>query len=490
MKTPTAKTGEDTNPADDASQKPLDAALPRRQLGGPMGLHARALRLAEAVPLRSEDAPLPSPPKPQPQAPVPPVAKAAPVVQPAPAPAPETQALPVKPAANIAANPAARAAVPPPKELLTTVGKAKLRLRHYVLGLLFVLLVILPPVVWGRYLYTTAVDQYQSDVGFGSRTQEGSNTFDVLNVIGAGGGASTKDMDILNHFIDSQELVERVDAKLDLRKVWSRYPADWYFSFPADGPIEDLVDYWNDMVKVSYDSSSGLMTLKVYAFSPEDAQAIAHEIVVECTAIINEMSKTAQDDTTRYARDTLAKAEGRYRDAQNALADFRIKNHIVDPQTQLAGASQVINSLVQQRAEAQINLDLLVGQVADSDPRIAQLTRRIAVIDKRLDEETGKVGSLGDASDPGYAALIRDYQALTLEMDFAQKAYIAAQGAYDQTMTDAVQQTHYLATFLEPTKAQSTTAPDRPLQIFLTLLAGLLAWTAISMIYYALRDRR
>ena len=241
---------------------------------------------------------------------------------------------------------------------------------------------------------------------------------------------------------------------------------------------------------MQYASSTGLMAIQVYAFTPEDAQAIAQEVVEESTAIINELSKTSQDDTTRYSRETLSKAEDRYRNAQNLLADFRVKNHIVDPQLELNGASQIINGLVQQMAEAQINLDLLKGQVADNDPRIAQFNRRIEVIQKRISEETAKVGPVGDPNDPGYAALIRDYQNLEMEMEFAQKAYMAAQGAYDQAVSDAQQQTHYLATFLQPTIAQSSTAPDRPMNILLTALVGLLAWSSVTMIYYALRDRR
>lgn len=380
-------------------------------------------------------------------------------------------------------------APPKPAVPVVTVQAARLQMRHFALMLLFALMVVLPAGVYGTYLYTLAADRYESDVGFGSRTEEASNTFDVLGVLG-GGNASTKDMDILNQFVYSQELVERVDRKLDLRKIWSRHPEDWLFSFPPDGPIEDLVDYWNKMVLVNYDASTGLMSLEVFAFRPEDAQAIAHEVVEESTAIINELSKTAQDDTTRYARETLAKAEERYRKAQNDLADFRIKKRIVDPQTELTGASQVINSLVQQMAEAQINLDMLKGQIADNDPRIGNLNRRIEVIQKRIAEETSKVGSLSDPADPGYAALIRDYQNLNMEMEFSQKSYMAAQGAYDQAVNDATQQTHYLATFLAPTVAESTTAPDRPLHIFLIALVGLLAWAALAMIYYALRDRR
>lgn len=372
---------------------------------------------------------------------------------------------------------------------LPTVGAARLHLRHYVLFVLFLLMVVAPPVVYGTYLYTLAADRYESDVGFGSRTEETSNTFDMLGVLG-GGNTSTRDMDILNQVVLSQGLIEAVDDKLNLRVMYSRHPEDWLFSFPADGPIEDLVGYWRKMVRVTYDASTGLMKLKIYAFTPDDAQAIAQATLDESAEIINDLSKTAQDDTTRYSAETLAKAEERYRAAQNALTEFRIKYRIVDPQTQLQGASQVLNTLVQQLAEAEIGLDMLRGTVPENDPRISTLNRRIEVIRNRIATETSKVGTVGSPQDEGYAQLIRDYQNLQVEMEFAQKSWLAAQGAYDQAVNDAAQRTRYLATFLRPTLAESSTSPNRVLHIALTVFAGLMAWAAVAMVYYALRDRR
>lgn len=505
MKTPTARTGEpdESTPRDDRP----DAAPPGNPDAGAKGEMRRMgpIAQARAAARAAAEGGVVTPLGPQAQArraaaqaqaqaargPVPPVARKAPEQ-------PQAQHAargPVPPAAKKAPEqPEPQAPAEPrlvmPEMNLGTVRAASFQRRHVVLMTLFLLLVVLPPVAWATYLYAVAVDQYESDIGFGSRTQEATRTFDILGVLGGAGSAATKDMDILNHFVVSQELVERIDAKLDLRKIYARHPEDWYFSFPPDGPIEDLVEYWQKMVVVNYDSSTGLMALRVFAFSPEDSQAIAREIVAESSAIINELSKTSLEDTTRYSREALAKAEDRYRNAQSSLTEFRIKNRIVDPQMQLQGASQVINGLVQQLAEAQINLDLLKGQVADNDPRIGQLNRRIDVIQKRIAEETGKVGASSDSAGPGYANLVRDYQNLQTEMEFAQKSYLASQGAYDQAVAEASQQTHYLATYLSPTLAQSSTAPDRPLRIFLVFLAGLMSWATMSMVYYALRDRR
>lgn len=385
----------------------------------------------------------------------------------------------------------ARAAMPTYVPI-AAVQPARMHTRHWGLLALFLLMVAIPTGVYSWYMYARAADQYESNVGFGSRTESAVSPFAFLGALGGmGGGNSGSDMDILAQFIYSQELVARIDAKLDLRKVFSKPENDPLMSFPKDGTVEDLVNYWQSMVKANYDPSSGLMKLQVFAFDPNDAQDIAREILAESTSIINELSVTAQTDSTRYSKDALEKAKEEMASANKALTDFRIKHHIIDPGAQLAGATQVVNTLVQQMAAAQIDLDLLTGTVPATDPRIGQLQRRIEVIQNRIKEEQSKVGSgLSDPDSPGYANLVVEYQNLQMQQDFASKAYVTALGAYDQAVNAAQQKTHYLATYLSPTLAESSTAPNRPLRIFLLALIGLLSWSALTMIYYALRDRR
>ncbi|MGV8988256.1 MAG: hypothetical protein ACOH2H_18450 [Cypionkella sp.] len=402
------------------------------------------------------------------------------------APAPQ-KAPPAKPQANpgkVHESPFANY-IPAP-----TARGAKMRQRHWGLVAAFMLLVLLPSAFTTWYMYTRAADQYESNVGFGSRTENAPTTFSILGAFGMGGGSSSGDMDILYQFMSSQELVTRVDKKLDLRKLYSKPQNDPLLSFPADGSIEDLVRYWSKMVVPYYDGSTGLMTVKVYAFEPQDAQNIASAVLQESTSIINELSQTAQVDATRYGKEALEKAQAGMADTQRALTAFRIKNNIVDPTDQLQGAGMVVNSLIQQLGAAEIDLDLLVGTVPDSDPRIAGLNRRIEVIQKRIAAEQSKVGGLADPNSAGYANLVADYQSLQMSSDFAQKAYLTALGAYDQALNDAQHKTRYLATFVQPTLAESSGAPDRPLWIFFAALIGFLAWATLAMIYYALRDRR
>jgi capsular polysaccharide transport system permease protein len=388
--------------------------------------------------------------------------------------------------AQVRLNPASAALYSP----APTAQKATMRPRHWWLLALFIGIVVLPTAGYGWYLFTKAADQYESNAGFSSRTEKTPSAFEFLGALAGGSTSSSSDMDIVFEFIRSQELMNRVDAKLNLRTIFSKPANDPLMRFAPDRSIEDLLVYWQSMVVPTFDRSTGLMRLTVWAFDPNDAQAIAVEVLAQSTAIINDLSKTAQVDTTRYAHESLTKSEHRMAAAQQTLTNFRVANGILDPAQQVLGTAQVVNTLVQQLATTQIELDLLSGTVPDSDPRIAQLNRRISVIQNRIASEQAKVGGLSDPGAPNYAKLVSDYQNLIMEQDFAQKAYLTALGAYDLAVNDAQHQTRYLATYLQPTLAQTSTAPQRGLRTLLAAMVGLLAWSIGVMIYYALRDRR
>lgn len=371
-----------------------------------------------------------------------------------------------------------------------TVSDAQMRPRHYGVIALFLLCVIVPAVCFSWYLWTRAVDQYESDVGFGSRTEEAASTFDFLGALGGSTQTGSKDMDILNQFIISQELVSKVDADLDLKAIWSKAEGDPLYAFKADGTIEDLVAYWQRMVLVNYDNGTGLMNLRVFAFDPQDARNIADAVLRQSTDIINDLSKTAQEDTTRYSKESLQAAEEKLTQARLAVLDFQVRNNIVDPSNVVANQLSVISTLNQQLASAQIDFDMLNGTVPDADLRLASLSRRLEVIRKRIEEEQAKVGASGDSGSSGFAKLVGDFEKLKVEQDFAQQAYLSALAAHDQALTDARQKTRYLAAYVVPTLAEASTGPNRPLATFLVALIGFLSWAVMVLTYYALRDRR
>jgi hypothetical protein len=225
------------------------------------------------------------------------------------------------------------------------VGPARPRLRHYGILASFVLAVLLPMLLACFYLFAIAKDQYTSTISFSVRSEDIGGTLGLLGGLSSLSGASSTDTDILYQFIQSQELVQRIDDKIDLRAIYSKPDFDPIYAFDATGSIEDLVGYWQGMVKIFYDRGTGLIELRVHAFDPKDAQRIAQEIYEESSAMINHLSAIGRDDSTRYAKEDMVRAIGEVKAARTALTEFRSRNQIVDPSADVQGQMGLLNTL-------------------------------------------------------------------------------------------------------------------------------------------------
>ncbi|MEX3317137.1 sugar transporter [Sulfitobacter sp. PS-8MA] len=377
---------------------------------------------------------------------------------------------------------------------------AQMKRRHWGQVVSFILLVILPVAVTGFYLFAIAKDQYASTTGFSVQREEGATASDFLGIIpGLGGGSGASDTDILYEFIQSQRLVDLVDQKLDLRAHYSRYwdgdllTADKVFSLWPDADAEDLLWFWKRIVRISYDQGSGLIEVQVLAFDPDYAQAIATEIVAQSQIMINRLSDTARRDATRYALDDLQQSLDRLKEAREALTDFRTRTQIVDPAADLQSRLGVMSNLQQQLAQAFIDFDLLLGASSPDDPRVAQARRRIAVIQERIASERESFAS-DDATNgqinEDYPNLIAEFERLTVDREYAEEAYRAALTALDVARASAARQSRYLATYIDPTRAESSQYPQRFIILGLTALFLVMAWSIFALIYYSIRDRR
>lgn len=373
-------------------------------------------------------------------------------------------------------------------------GPARAKKRHGRLALSFLLMVLAPFLVTVFYLWAVADEQYSSMTGFTVRGEEGNAASELLGGLSTlTGGSSSQDSDILYEFILSQELVSNVDARLDLKSHYAaRWDSDPVFALLPEASQEDLLSYWQRIVRVSYDQASGLIEVRVLAYSREMAQQIAREIVHQSQQMINALNEQARVDALRYAQLDLDEAVERLKAAREALTQFRSRTQIVDPEADLQGRMGVMNNLQQQLAEALIEHDLLLQTASASDPRVVQAKRRIEVIQERIrserdtftsdDTENGAVGE-------DYPNLLAEFEGLSVDREYAEQAYRAALSALELARASANRQSRYLAAYVQPTLSETSEFPRRFVLSGLTLLFLGLFWSILALVYYSIRDR-
>lgn len=379
----------------------------------------------------------------------------------------------------------------PQPPVLPAARPARIERRHIGILLSLFLFVVLPVAISGWYLYNRAADQYASFMGFAVRSEAGASSSDVLggltsSLVGIT-SSSSSDTDILYKFIQSRDLVDRVNMRLNLREIWSKPENDPIFAYGGTGSLEDLLSEWERKVKVYYDN--GMIDLRVQAFDPQDAQNIAQAILDESTLVINQLNDVAREDALRYARDELDAALERLKAARQAVTEFRNRHQLVDPSADVQGQIGVVTSLQQQLAEQLVGLGLLQANAQPNDPRIEQTELRIDVIREQIRAERQKFGS-ESASGEVLSELVGQYETLSVDREFAERTYTAALASFDTAKADAARQSRYLAAYIKPTLAQEAEYPER--SKLMLIIGGFLflIWVLGVLIFYSLRDRR
>lgn len=355
-------------------------------------------------------------------------------------------------------------------------------------------MVVAPLAVSAWYLYGVAADQYASTVGFTIRKEEFSSPIEMFGGVADLGGGGGSDADILHEFIQSQQIVETLQAEIGLSELWSRPENDPVFAFDTSGTIEDLHWRWEWMTRINYDPSSELIEFRVLAFTPEDAQTIAQAVFDESTRLVEELSDIARDDTTRYAEEEVALSVARLKEARRAMSDFRSRNQIVDPTADLEGQMGLLSNLEAQLAQALIEADLLRESTREGDTRITQADRRIDVIERRIAEERRKLGvgsfDTGAEGDGNYATLLTQFESLAVDREFAEQSYLAALAAYEQAQAEARRKSRYLAAYIEPTLAERAEFPRRAVILLTGAFFLVSLWAIAALTFWSARDRR
>jgi capsular polysaccharide transport system permease protein len=515
----TAAAGGQTPPAEPAAAAPKPTAAPAAAVPKPVAAAPSAtapspkptVAPAAAAPKPAAVAPKPAvapaaaAPKPVAVAPKPAVAPAAAAPKPAavapkpavasPAPAARPAARPVAPTAPAKEVPAAKPAPAPlPKtdvSVQQAIRRSKRQRFRLIVGSLFAM-VVLPTLLSGIYFFWIASDQYVVEARFAVRgNSDPSSSAEMMGMMsGAGSVGTIGDSYILQDFVASRDIINRIEKTIPLREMYQAPQADFFARYSGDDTVEDFADYWRKMVVASFDHYTSIVVLTVRAFSPTDAKVIADAIVSECDGLINRITEKSRMDTVLFAQNQVGIMETRLKQARSALEQFRATSSTVDPGAKAAANEQLIANLDEQILRAQSQLAELTKFVAADSPQVQVLRSRIEVLKEQVADRKKLVGvDLGSAPGAdGIGNQVSTFRALQLEQDFAEKAYTSAMGSLESARANAMRNQRYLAAYVSSALPEQALLPQRGLDTLLTLVATLIFWGICALIYAAIRD--
>lgn len=356
----------------------------------------------------------------------------------------------------------------------------------------FIVMVLLPVLAASVYYGLWASDQYAAEIRFSVRqalTPVIADDALALLAKGLAVNAIGREPYMVANYVRSQNIVRELDEHGALRAMYARRNIDFFARFDPEDSSERLWKYWQKMVTVSVDRISGLIMVRVVAFTPDDAVRVAKEIGHSAEHMIDQSAIRARADALRAAREDLSRAQQQYGDALLALRQVREGEHTVDPERTIDATAKTIVGVLRQKLALERERDANLKMLSPSAPQIQTLNQRIRALDDQLTILNRSLTSQ-DSKDGTAANSISRFEERELQRRFSEKLVEISQTSYESARREEERQHLYLTSFVEPIKPDKAEYPKRLTMILLTLICSVLAWGITLLLIAAVKDHK
>ena len=328
------------------------------------------------------------------------------------------------------------------------------------------------------FYYTfIAADRYVSNVSLSVKSTDGSSPISLSGIESLVGVASssTEDIKLLQEYIKSFDMLQKLDEKINLRSLYEKQKIDLFFRIYSSTSKESYLKYYRDRIHILFDDATGLLNVAVESFSPEDARIISAAILEECERFINEISHNIAREQLRFAQGELESAKQKYKDAKNELLAFQNEYGVFDPQSLAKTKAGFITEIELQISKKETELNTMRSYLNDNAPEIVALKAELRAHKEQLEKEKRKVAS--NASQDKLNDVVAQFEALYLNLSFAEDVYKTAITAVETTRIEIGRKAKQVVVIQSPYVPDSAAYPNKMYNIItifviLTLIFG------------------
>lgn len=364
----------------------------------------------------------------------------------------------------------------------------------------FLAAAVLPTILAALYFAFIASPQYVVESQFAVRgaNQSSLNSLGLTALVSSTTQAS--DSYVVTDYIHSTQILRDIQDQigLDVRTVYAQPGIDFLYRKDSDETLDEFRAYWRRMINVSYNSTTGNVTLKVFAFTSSDAKLVADAILAVSERLVNTLSEKSRRQFISVANQQVARAEERLRAVRTQMTQLRQQEQAVDPTALATMESSIISTLEQELANLRTRYKALVDTISTDAPSARVLERQISALEKQLVEQknrlsgdpgpNGKTSRNGDVTERSLPEIMDKFAELGVEQEFAVKAYTTSLAALETAIQDAQKQERYFAVYVSPREPQVALYPLSTINTLIVFLAFGCLWLIGYFAFRSVKD--
>ncbi len=374
------------------------------------------------------------------------------------------------------------------KQNIVRVSLRMLDRKSYKISFRVALLIVV--LIVSSYLLFFQADRYASTAKLVVRQLANfeSSSLSLSNILSGNVGKSD-DSSIIIEYIRSREMMQYLDEKLDLRRLFSRKEADVFSSMSSDADEDSLYSFYLQFVKAKTSNDSPIINLEVQGFNSDDAEEIAELIIKQSESFINKISKDTARQQLDFIRKEVVISEENILSAQEDLQKIQEKFNAPDPSAEVLSTVTLISELEKKLSFNRIDLNKINASQSDSTAA-KNIESEIKAIDDEIQKQKQRIIKTGSEDIAENMNMLFEYKNSERKLDFAVDAHKAALAAQEKVRTTSAQNLKKLVVITGPTTESEARYPNRLYNLSLFLCSVALIYYIIKATYSAILSHR
>ncbi len=303
----------------------------------------------------------------------------------------------------------------------------------------------------------------------------------------SGSAVSHQDAKLVQGFIHSLDMLKYLDQKIHLLDHFRSNHIDFFSSLSRFLTLDEALDYYQDLVHLKFDETSGVITIEAEAFTPEFAALMAQTIIDRSEEFINQIDNDLAKNRMDFIGKELKASHAKMQDAKQNMMSFASRNGLVEPEEQSKSLIAVVNELNAELTREEALLKQLLSFMNPNAPDVVALRAKINAIKSQIQ---GEQGTFADTEQKGLGQLRAQHHDLILAFNFAQDTYKATLAAWEKARVDSFQKDKYLVKITSPDQPQYAKYPRRLRNVLSALLVISVIYGIAVLGFEILREHR
>ena len=363
------------------------------------------------------------------------------------------------------------------------------RRRLALLGARLFAFVLLPTFLAGWYFYMIATPMYAVRSEFVIQQAGPASSGGSLGGLFSGTAfATSQDSIAVQGYLQSREAMTRLDKDLGFRAHFQSETIDPLQRLEPDASLEAAYRVYKKFLKISFDTTEGVIRMDVLAADPNVAAAWSKQLISYAEGQVDHLTRRLREDQMREAQAGYDSAQKSLTESQQHLIELQEKFKIISTDAEVGLVVSQISQLESQITQERLSLAQMESNPEPNQARMDPVKRRIATLEDQVAELRAR---LTEAS-PDAASLAEvQGQLVVAQADLQTRQLLLAQAlqAMETSRIEANRQVRYLSMSVSPIPPDEPAYPRAFENTMVTMLILLGIYLMVSMTAAILREQ-